>query len=174
VGQAVNDKVFSAVRLLFGSSGDETHPEREKLPKGRRGCLECHDLKPAPPLFHAGDATSLAIQPVLVRSLWFESAIFDHRAHRALECAACHGGASESSDPRRLLLPGIATCVECHAPSESRAGALSGGAGVACTECHRYHNGDHPAEGIGASARRGPVEMSLRRFLSGGAAPGSR
>ena len=37
---------------------------------------------------------------------------------------------------------------------------------MACTECHRYHNGDHPFQGVGAAARRGAAELSLERFLS--------
>ena len=43
-----------------------------------------------------------------------------------------------------------------------------GRGGVSCVECHRYHNGDHPAQGIGARARLGKAEMAVDQFLSGG------
>ena len=43
-----------------------------------------------------------------------------------------------------VMLPGIGTCVECHAPlSHER-----GGARFDCAECHRYHNGDRPLDGL--------------------------
>jgi hypothetical protein len=57
--------------------------------------------------------------------------------------------------------------VDCHAPAEIGNGRVRGGASVACTECHRYHNGDHPTQGLGATARRGVTGMSLEQFLSG-------
>ena len=65
-----------------------------------------------------------------------------------------------------LLIPDMSKCVACHAP----AGAVPvpGGASTACTECHRYHNDDHPEQGLGAKARRGEIEQTLKQFLSGG------
>jgi hypothetical protein len=169
-GQAVEDKVLTAVKLLFGSGVDETVRKREALPVGRRGCVECHELKPpVRELVRAKDASSLEIRPVVSRSLWYESAVFDHKAHRALKCGECHAGVTESKDQTGLLLPGIAQCLDCHAPESSSAGQVRGGASVACTECHRYHDGDHPRRGVGAESRRGAVEMSIEQFLNGGA-----
>jgi len=169
VEQAIADKVLTAAKLLFGSAVDEAVRRREQLPLGRRGCVECHNLKPsARPLIRAEDVSSLEIESVVTNSLWFESARFDHTAHRALECAACHAGTSTSNEnPDPSLLPKIGQCVECHAPPASAAGRARGGARVSCTECHRYHNGDHPARGVGASTRRGVVRMSVDQFLRG-------
>jgi nitrate/TMAO reductase-like tetraheme cytochrome c subunit len=48
---------------------------------------------------------------------------------------------------------------------------MGGGADASCVECHRYHNIDHPAQGIGAAARRSKAEMTVEQFLGGG--PGS-
>jgi hypothetical protein len=174
-GEAVANRVLTAVRLLFASGVDEAVRKRENLPMGRRGCVECHELKsPAPRLIHAGDAMSLEVQPVVVRSLWFESADFNHAAHRALKCEECHQGVPEAKDHQRLLLPGIAQCVKCHAPVGIHDGQPRGGAGVACVECHRYHNGDHPRQGVGALNRRGVTELSVEQFLGGGAISGAR
>jgi hypothetical protein len=168
-GQAAWDKVLSAIKLLFGTVLDEGVRKREGLPAGQRGCLECHELKtPVQPLTSARAAAELQLEPVVVRSIWFERARFDHTAHRALRCETCHAGAPDSKDNQTLLLPGIAQCTGCHAPPSTRAGRSSGGAGMACTECHRYHNGDHPFQGVGAAARRGAAELSLERFLNGG------
>jgi hypothetical protein len=162
--RVVTAKTLAALKLLFdsGSGG-----------KAQTGCVKCHDLKPgAPPLVDLKAASSMAIQPVFVRSLWLESAVFDHAAHRAIECEHCHQGVHESKDQTKLLLPRIAQCVECHGPAETREGKPLGGAGVACVECHRYHGGDQPRHGIGAAVRRGE-KLSLEQFLAGGAVPQS-
>jgi hypothetical protein len=167
--KVATDKTLAAVRILFGSAVDEQVRVREGLPLGRGGCVECHELGgPVKPLFTMESAASLEIRPVAIRSLWYESASFNHTSHRAVECASCHAGTAESKDQTRLLLPGIAECVSCHAPATTRGGQPRGGAGVGCVECHKYHNGDHPAQGVGADARRGTVEMSVDQFLNGG------
>jgi len=169
VEQAIGDKVFTAAKLLFGSGVDEAVRRREHLPLGRGGCVECHNLKPtAGPLVRVEAVAARQIEPVVVNSPWFEHARFDHTTHRALECSECHAGASNSKEnPDPGLLPKIARCVQCHAPAQTVGGRPRGGAGVACTECHRYHNGDHAAQGVGATARRGAAKMSIEQFLSG-------
>lgn len=168
MNEAIERKVLTALRLLFGSAIDEETRQEHDLPMGRRGCVECHELtSESRPLIKPEDASSLEIKPVVVRSQWYESAAFNHATHRAMECAACHAGASESKDQSGLLLPDVGKCVTCHAPATTKLGNPSGGAGVSCVECHRYHNGDHPNKGIGSRARRGEVEMTLDQFLNG-------
>jgi hypothetical protein len=168
-GEAVEDKVVSAIKLLFVTNAGEAARAREGLSAGRRGCIECHELKASPAaLVSSHDAESLEIRPVAVRSLWFESARFNHSKHRAVECASCHKGAAESKDQSGSLLPGVAECIDCHAPAAVRNGLARGGVSAACTECHWYHNGDHPAQGLGATARRGAAPLSLERFFGGG------
>ena len=51
-------------------------------------------------------------------------------------------------------------------------GEPTGGARFDCTECHTYHDGDHPGAGRGADARGlpGGQRKDIRRFLLG--APG--
>jgi hypothetical protein len=164
----IANKVLTAAKILFGAGVDEVVRKEEHLPIGRRGCLECHNPKPQNlPLVSIASIASLEIEPVLMTPLWFEHALFNHTAHGALGCAACHGGASASKENGPGLLPGIATCVLCHSPARSEQGAIHGGASTACTECHRYHNGDSPRQGAGASARRGSTERSIERFLRG-------
>jgi len=169
---AILAKVLTAAKLLFGSGLDEATRRQQKLPLGRGGCVECHNLKPhAGPLIRARDFAALEIEPVLMTPVWFESAVFNHTAHRALDCAACHAGVSSSRENGdRPLLPGIAVCASCHSAAEGRQSGQLAGASTACTECHRYHNGDHPGHGLGAAARRGAAELSIEQFQSGGTA----
>ena len=46
IERAVDEKVLTAARLLFGAALDENVRRAAKLPAGRRGCVECHVLKP--------------------------------------------------------------------------------------------------------------------------------
>jgi predicted CXXCH cytochrome family protein len=168
-GESVEKKTLAALRRLFGSAVAEDIRSGQGLPLGRGGCVECHELTPSStPLTKLKAASSLDIKPVIVRSLWYESARFNHASHRALDCAACHAGAAESKDQAHLLLPDVGSCVSCHAPATTRDGRPQGGASTSCVECHRYHDGAHPGQGVGATARRGKVEMSLDQFLEGG------
>ncbi len=170
IQEAVDDKVVTAVKLLFGANVDETIRRREKLPAGTGGCVECHTLSPsAEPIVSLNSLAKLEIAPVLMTPVWFESSVFNHRTHRALGCVECHSDARHSrQNGDQVLLPGIDVCVSCHAPAGGQDPTRPGGASTGCTECHRYHNGDHPEQGLGARARRGEVEQTLERFLSGG------
>jgi len=167
IRQAVDDKVLAAAKLLFGAALDERVRRREKLPAGRRGCVECHNLRPTSgPIVGASSLTTLEIEPVLLTPVWQKSAAFDHRAHRALACTECHAGARTSiENGDQPLLPGISRCVSCHAPEGSSQPLR---ASAACTECHRYHNGDHAEQGLSARARRSVIQQTLEQFLKGG------
>jgi hypothetical protein len=129
---------------------------------GKQTCGECHEYEGA----EAGVAPEASASPVpaaivppAVPAVWFPHAIFRHTAHRALACEACHAGARESQAGTDVLLPGIDTCLRCHAPG---AGARSD-----CAECHRYHGGDQPLHGPGAPGRDGRREFEIPAFLSG-------
>jgi hypothetical protein len=114
--------------------------------------------------------------PVNVPVIWFQHARFDHGAHRAVDCATCHDVVEQSRDHHDVLLPGISTCLKCHGPAPSSlTGPASGGAGSGCTECHRYHNGDQPLQGLGASARgvSSHERLSVERFQRGQTRPAS-
>ena len=137
--KAIADKVVLAEKTLY---------------LGKRTCGECHHYE------EPGLISPKRIVPTKVPTIWFEHAKFDHLPHRSVTCRECHPkaygtdgsgkmthtGSTLSSD---ILIPGIDNCLRCHAPSTKSAG----GARFDCVECHRYHNGDNPLQGLGAKAR---------------------
>ena len=170
IGRAVDEKVLTAVKMLFGSGISDDAMRKNKIPIGRKGCALCHHLsESARPLIRADAIRDVEIESVRVPNVWFNHAVFDHSAHRAVDCKACHAAAETSRDSTDVLVPGIALCVRCHGPSAGRGDTLRGGAGDSCTECHRFHNGDRPLEGIGASSRgvQKGQRRTLEQFLQG-------
>ncbi|HZS97367.1 MAG TPA: hypothetical protein VFA40_11360 [Terriglobales bacterium] len=92
-------------------------------------CKQCHALKK-----NAG--TLPEIIPSAIRTRWLDHATFDHKAHRMMNCTACHTKALDSHDTADVLLPGIQTCRECHR-DEARSKEVAEGR---CFECHQYHD----------------------------------
>jgi hypothetical protein len=93
----------------------------------RKTCKQCHTV-------NGGDAaapTSIAASNVTVR--FMAHARFDHSAHELLKCTSCHAQAITSQNSSLLMLPGIATCQQCHRPGPQTAESR-------CFECHTYHN----------------------------------
>jgi hypothetical protein len=170
VSHAVDEKVLIAAKLLFGAAPDEATPQKLNLPQGRRGCVECHNLKPgAHPIVNSDSLASLELVPVEMTPVWQQHAWFNHKSHGALKCIECHGAVrtSTKNGGEAPLLPGIDTCVKCHASTRSQTATASGEASTACALCHRYHNGDQPDHGLGAPARRGALEMTIDELLMG-------
>jgi class III cytochrome C family protein len=172
VEEAIDQKVLAASRILLGS--------------GQKGCAQCHELAPSSvPLVHSADISKVEVRPVNVPRLWFVRARFDHSAHRSLQCLSCHPQAPASSHSSQLLschpqapasshssqllLPGIEICASCHGTARSEDGRVRGGAGSHCTECHLYHNGDHPLQGNGASTRGVAARRTINELLNAGA-----
>jgi hypothetical protein len=145
----------------------------------KQTCGECHDyemagkvlLPSSPALLDSlkpNGPPGFRIQQQSTTPIWFSHARFDHSSHRALECSACHAGAYPGNTTgAETLVPGIANCVQCHAPQRHEGGKLVGGARFDCTECHRYHHGDAPLEGLGAGARGPGEKLTVQQFLSG-------
>ena len=114
-------------------------------------CGKCH---------YAGESAGLredvSIAPIPDRSIWFTHAKFDHRPHRGMTCAACHPGTDGAFAPggrvnerEPALILGAESCRACHAPTTYTAKLPGGdvpalGVRHGCTDCHRYHGGDHP------------------------------
>jgi ribosomal protein L40E len=128
-------------------------------------CGKCH--YPAP-----SDIAGLhAVEPVKIRSVWFVRAKFDHHAHRAVDCRACHSRAypddpQHSAQASDVLIPKIEVCMKCHAPRDETTAEHHGGARFDCVECHRYHNGAAPLAGLGAQSESPASKLDLKQFES--------
>jgi predicted CXXCH cytochrome family protein len=123
---------------------------------GQTSCGECHHID-------RDQARFVRVQPVNQLGLWFESARFSHATHRTLACLACHDNAKTAAKGENVQMPAIDVCKQCHAPA-SRNG---GGVRHDCVECHRYHNGDHPHEGLGAAKRDPARRLDVPSLLKG-------
>jgi hypothetical protein len=143
-------------------------PESGNAPTGGFACGKCH-YSTAP-----GKTDVLALPD---KSIWFEHAVFNHASHRTTACAVCHpgtGGSFTLNEREPPLILGVKSCQACHAKAgqtiELPTGQTASAAGIrhSCTDCHRYHNGDRPRQGLG-SKHRDPVEgLNLEQFLNGG------
>lgn len=129
----------------------------------KKNCALCHYLEKET----AGEQVTWKVVPTQTPQVWLRHARFDHAAHRALDCRACHAAGYTSVDSTDVLIPDIDNCVQCHAPPASHGGKVSGGARHHCTECHRYHNAAHPAQGLGALRRGAPHPVGIEDFLRG-------
>jgi len=141
---------------------DKVADADRKVFLGKQTCGECH--------VYERSGTQIVpdrIVPPEVPEVWFEHAVFNHAAHRALDCLACHAQAKTSTASADVLLPAIDTCFVCHAPQSNHDGKIHGGARFDCTECHRYHHGDNPLQGIGAAKRGVTVKRDIDGFLQG-------
>jgi hypothetical protein len=125
----VNDQLETAERQLFQGAG---------------GCRQCH---PPPVQWSAGlprlppstiNKRNFA-PPIGDSERWLPRSLFDHHAHRMLQCAECHAAAA-SEKTSDVLLPSIDSCMNCHRPS--------GGARNGCVECHRFHAREFAACGF--------------------------
>ncbi len=153
-------------REALGAINDRVYRAEQELYVGKKTCGECHFLEPGAHTLPAGRLAELRVRPTELKAVGFEHAAFDHAAHRLLRCEECHPNARTAEETKeggaKVLLPGVATCLACHAP---RAGA----ARHDCVECHRYHDGDHPLSGRGAAARAGgnAGTRTVPQFLGG-------
>lgn len=62
-----------------------------------------------------------------IPEVWLPKSVFSHASHNMVSCVQCHAGATVRNETSDIMLPGIDSCRECHAPagtpvsSESRA-----------------------------------------------------
>ena len=120
-------------------------------------CLQCHD---GPSISDEAIAAGLAgtAQP-MIPERWLKHGLYDHAAHRRINCRFCHeaaypvdGPAKPPSDHETVMIAGIDSCQGCHRDAESptpteitsqQVKSLFGGqptwASDTCTLCHRYH-----------------------------------
>jgi hypothetical protein len=82
-------------------------------------CLKCHVM----------DGARLA--PVAATQRVFRGARFTHKPHvQQTDCLTCHGAVQTSRQATDLVVPAVASCQSCHAPSKAPS---------RCTTCHTYH-----------------------------------
>jgi hypothetical protein len=113
----------------------------------RGACYDCHVV--VPPGSPGG--LDYRIVPVREQLRFLNRGRFDHAAHKTASCASCHGEALTTNDSRVLMLPGIATCRQCHGGDTARKPLVRS----TCAMCHDYH---HESETL-RSAR--PVKLAL-------------
>jgi TolA-binding protein len=71
------------------------------------------------------------LEPVAAASRVFRRATFTHKPHLPQsDCLSCHGAVTTSKHATDLVVPGVASCQTCHAPSKAR---------TDCAACHTYH-----------------------------------
>ena len=121
------------------------------------------------------DNSSWRVIPPAAPRVWLDHARFNHRSHRAVHCRECHAQAfpdtstaarwDAAAEGKLVMLPGIDTCRQCHAPAHSSWSTTTGGARHDCTECHLYHHGDFPRRGPGDPARAANLPRSIHELL---------
>jgi hypothetical protein len=170
---AVAEYVLQAERILF---------------EDKQTCQECHEyFPPNPGALRAGRAPDFTIAAPRVPDVWLTQAFFNHKSHLppVADCRRCHPGPTPERDgtdnptatatSEAVMLPGIKTCRQCHAP----AGPVARSGGVAarhdCVECHNYHDREPSGAGPGhpgaGRARRGARGASTS-MARGGPGPG--
>lgn len=129
----------------------------------KRLCGECHhfDPKDIVQAIKPNVAPKLKVEPTLVPAVWYQHAKFNHTAHRAVSCVECHSEASGSKSESDVLIPNMDNCVKCHAPKSGTVGGVRHN----CTECHQYHHGEQPLQGIGAAQRNPREPQTIQNFL---------
>ncbi|CAN5259381.1 hypothetical protein BH11PLA2_BH11PLA2_11310 [soil metagenome] len=152
----VKTKAQSAMHTLFDTKNDH--------------CAKCHDY----PAGTKPDAIPASIVPPGIPTVWMKFAKFDHTAHRVADCASCHpnaksmlGTKEHEIDKSPVDILGIASCKECHAPQRTVGGKITGGVRHACTDCHDYHQVDHPATRLQDALNPKKSMGSFESFLNG-------
>lgn len=108
-----------AVRAVFSRGG---------------ACYDCHTIF-AP----AAGNRNWRVMDVHQTRRYFNHGWFDHAPHDEEECSSCHA-AKTSGNANQLLIPGLASCRECHGGEDSNADVAS-----SCASCHEYHAGEASA-----------------------------
>jgi mono/diheme cytochrome c family protein len=143
----------------------------------RKTCKECHTLNcaagqaqvsAAPPDPAMTTPASLAadmpsVAPSNLTRRFFRLAKFDHTQHQLVSCESCHAAARTSQQSSEILVPGIATCRQCHHEGPQAAEAR-------CFECHTYHDpsqrrftpGHTSIEDLSSSLARVPTASATR------------
>jgi len=175
LGSEVDRLTDATLKTMLQNLGPIDEPGKKESWRAGGGfaCGKCHySTSPEP--------AKVEIAPLPLRSVWFEHAKFNHVSHRGLTCSSCHPGTEGSFAPggnvnerEPALIAGIKTCQTCHAPAgqvvERPDGQTATAAGIrhSCVDCHRYHNGDRPLQGLGAAKRDPADPLTLSEWFRG-------
>lgn len=96
-----------------------------------RSCSTCHEVERRPEA-----PSGWHVSPVALNRDWFPALRFNHDRHRRMDCTTCHA-AEDSEHASDVLMPDMATCLECHGDADSRARVAS-----TCADCHGFHTAD--------------------------------
>lgn len=94
----------------------------------RKACKECHAMS-----YPNGPDSLPAVAKAQLTTRWLQHGEFDHEAHQMVKCDSCHAKAHDSRETSDVLIPGVATCRQCHHSGQDAAEAR-------CFECHTYHD----------------------------------
>lgn len=111
----------------------------------RRSCVQCHEVSVSARLPGGWE-----VRPATLQNAWLPGSAFSHDAHGTAltPCSTCHE-AEKSEVATDVLLPGIATCRDCHAGGESRATPANRITST-CILCHGFHTEQNPLWRAGA------------------------
>jgi len=123
-------------------------------------CNKCH-------LLEKTQRSVPQIVKTAIPAVWLPHARFAHKAHRMLECAACHTGVAQSKQAADVLLPEIGVCRECHrAAMQSEVALQQHSAPTDCVTCHLYHDKSKDVEWDGP--------FTVKRLLTEGEPRGAK
>jgi len=96
-------------------------------------CYECHTVLRPAQAAEAGMAEEWTVVKPKIADIWLPKGYFHHLSHQDMACADCHE-AESSSTAQDVMLPGIATCRDCHGGENAEVKIAS-----TCIMCHKYH-----------------------------------
>lgn len=139
-------------------------PDPKAAAPGGFACGKCHDLTGT-----GKTAEEKRIAAPAVRGAWFPSARFSHVPHRGVTCASCHPGTGAAfftdlpaGEREPVRITGVESCRQCHSPRRTEGGVNRGGIRHGCTDCHKYHDGDHSARGSPAGVKTVSPDQFLK------------
>lgn len=108
------------------------------LNASKANCAYCHEgIKDGP----EGKTERFVVSNQKIPEIWLTRSFFSHQAHMMVSCVDCHQQAALPGDKggnetSNIMLPGIASCRQCHAPNATPSGSE---APHNCVLCHTYH-----------------------------------
>jgi hypothetical protein len=120
-------------------------------------CHGCHDIGGGT----APGRLDFRIAPVHLSSRFYGKSLFPHGQHDDVRCSTCHR-AESSERATDLLLPGIATCRECHGNARWAARHPEAEASGACATCHWFHPDSRAPAFSALEERARGVQVAMR------------